>query len=72
MCSRRHLEKSGYRHILKMNINANKPQGFGDTLAHGFKKIGVDKLADVFTRVTGKDCGCKGRQEKLNKLIPYK
>jgi hypothetical protein len=55
-----------------MNINANKPQGFGDTLAHGFKKIGVDKLADVFTRVTGKDCGCKGRQEKLNKLIPYK
>ena len=51
-----------------MNINANKPQGFGDTLAHGFKKIGVDKLADVFTRVTGKDCGCDKRRKKFNEI----
>tara|TARA_B100001559_G_C16303385_1_gene530691 strand:- start:193 stop:360 length:168 start_codon:yes stop_codon:yes gene_type:complete len=49
-----------------------KPKGFGDTLANGFKMIGVDKLADKYSQVTGKDCGCSKRQEKLNNLIPYK
>ena len=39
-----------------------KPQGLGDTIANGLEKLGVKKK---------KGCGCKERQEKLNKLIPY-
>jgi hypothetical protein len=46
-------------------------KGLGDTVAKITHATGLDKLAEVYTRITGKDCGCKGRQEFLNKLIPY-
>jgi hypothetical protein len=41
--------------------NKEKPKGFGDTIANLTKSVGI------------KPCGaCKKRQEKLNKLFPYK
>jgi len=42
-----------------------KSKGFGDSIAKLTKSIGLDKLAS-------KDCGCKNRQEFLNKILPYK
>ena len=42
-----------------------KSKGFGDTIAKFTRSTGLDKLAP-------KGCGCKNRQEKLNKILPYK
>ena len=41
-----------------------QPRGFGDTVANAINK---------YTNVKPEgDCGCKKRQEKLNKMFPYK
>jgi hypothetical protein len=44
-------------------------KGFGDTVAKVTKYTKIDKLVEF---VAGEDCGCKQRQEKLNKMFPYK
>jgi len=44
-------------------------RGFGDTVAKFTEATGIDKAVKF---VAGEDCGCKERQEKLNKLFPYK
>lgn len=46
-------------------------RGLGDTIAKITHATGLDKLAEVYTQVTGKPCGCASRQEALNKLVPY-
>jgi hypothetical protein len=47
-----------------------KSEGFGDTVAKITKKTGIEKLTKM---VYGeKDCGCKKRQEALNRAFPYK
>lgn len=46
-------------------------RGLGDTVAKIATAIGADKLAAQYTAATGKDCGCKGRQDALNRLVPY-
>ena len=43
-------------------------QGIGDTIERITDEIGISK---IFKSVT-KDCGCKRRKEKLNRLFPYK
>ena len=41
-----------------------QPRGFGDTVANAVNK---------YTNVKPKEgCGCKKRQEALNKMFPYK
>lgn len=46
-----------------------KSRGLGDTIAKITHATGIDA---VVKKVAGKDCGCRGRQEKLNELFPYK
>ena len=46
--------------------------GLGDTVAKFTKATGIKKIVEVFNSVTGSDCNCDERQEKLNKLFPYK
>lgn len=46
-------------------MSKEKSKGLGDTIAKVTKATGLDKLAP-------KDCGCKKRQKKLNKMFPYK
>jgi len=46
-----------------------KSKGLGDTIAKVTKYTKIDKLVEF---VAGEDCGCKARQEKLNKMFPYK
>jgi hypothetical protein len=43
-----------------------KSGGVGTTIAKAIKATGLD------TFVNGKDCGCKEREAKLNKLLPYR
>jgi hypothetical protein len=46
-------------------MKTKKSAGLGDTIAKVTKATGLDKLAP-------KGCGCKKRQDKLNKIFPYK
>ena len=46
-----------------------KSKGFGDTLAKIFKATGITWAVN---KIAGnKDCGCKARQEKVNRVFPY-
>lgn len=48
-------------------------RGFGDTVARFTKVTKIDKVVKAVTASVGiEDCGCTGRQERLNKIIPYK
>ena len=51
-----------------------KSRGLGDTIHKFTSATGLDKVAQgLSSRITGKkDCGCKKRQEVLNKAFPYK
>ena len=44
-------------------------KGFGDTVAKFTEATGIDKVVHF---IAGDDCKCKERQEKLNKLFPYR
>lgn len=46
-----------------------KHKGLGDSIEAFTKFTGIKWLAK---KILGDDCGCDERQEKLNKLIPYK
>jgi hypothetical protein len=46
-------------------------QGLGDTVADLTHLTGLDRLAQAYTQVTGKDCGCEARRETLNRLFPF-
>lgn len=52
-----------------------EPRGLGDTVAKithtEVLGLSLADLAKLYTKLTGKPCGCKQRQEALNKLFPY-
>ena len=51
-----------------LNNYNNPSRGLGDTIAKFTRVTGIDTLARVGARAMGKkDCGCKKRQELLNK-----
>ena len=31
----------------------------------------IDPVVDTVSKITGKDCGCNKRKDKLNELFPY-
>jgi hypothetical protein len=51
-----------------------KSKGLGDDIAKITSATKLDKLAEKINEIiTGnKDCGCSKRQDKLNKIFPYK
>jgi len=53
---------------VKTGIEAGK--GLGDAVASFTHATGLDHLANFYSQVTGKDCGCEVRREKLNQLVP--
>jgi len=46
-------------------------KGLGDSVEKLTKATGIDKVAKVITKVTGKDCGCGKRKDTLNRAFPY-
>ena len=48
-----------------------KSKGLGDTVAKITKATGIKKVVDTVAKATGKDCGCKKRQQTLNRFFPY-
>lgn len=43
-----------------------KSRGFGDTIEKITTVTGIKKVVDTISEVTGKDCGCQERKERLN------
>jgi|TARA_R100001082_G_C4289864_1_gene127705 hypothetical protein len=48
-----------------------KSKGLGDTIEKITKATGIKKVVNKVSEITGKDCGCNERKDKLNKLFPY-
>ena len=46
-----------------------KPRGIGDMVQKVAEKTGVKAVVE---KVTGGDCGCNKRRDKLNKLVPFR
>ena len=44
-------------------------KGAGDLVEQVTKRTGIKSLVE---KVTGKDCGCGKRRDKLNKLVPFR
>jgi hypothetical protein len=56
--------------IVKLRV---EPRGLGDTLKNLTFITGIDKVVEKAASALGiEDCGCKGRQQKLNELFPYR
>lgn len=49
-----------------------KAKGLGDTIEQITEATGIKKAVELFSDITGIDCGCEERKEKLNKLISYR
>jgi len=41
-------------------------KGLGDTIERITTATGIKKVVDTVSKVTGKDCGCEKRKEKMN------
>ena len=50
----------------------SKSRGLGDDIKKITSAIRLDELAQKIADLTSGDCGCEERQEKLNKMFPYK
>jgi hypothetical protein len=58
---------------MKSKTNHDQSKGLGDTIAKITHATGLDVVAEKVAHALGQeDCGCKRRQEKLNKLFPNK
>ena len=50
-----------------------KSKGLGDTVQKITNATGISALTNMLEKKgVIKDCGCKERKEKLNKIFPYK
>ena len=53
-------------------VKPSASKGLGDDIEKITKATGIKKVVDTFAELTGIDCGCEARKEKLNKLFPKK
>jgi len=55
------------------NFDRNKPaEGLGDIVAKITHDLGIARVVEKVADTLGiEDCGCNGRREKLNKLLPF-
>ena len=49
----------------------DRSKGFGDTVEKFTKSTGIKQVVDTIVKATGKDCGCSGRKDSLNRAFPY-
>lgn len=51
---------------------AKEKPGVGDMVEKVTKATGIKKAVDIFSLITGADCGCEERKEKLNAMFRRK
>ena len=49
-----------------MHYIRTKRLGFGDVIEKITTTTGIKKVVETISEITGKDCGCKERKERLN------
>jgi len=47
-------------------------RGLGDTIAKITHATGIAQAVEAVSNATGVPCGCKERQEWLNRVVPYR
>lgn len=50
----------------------SKSKGLGDTIEQITEATGIKKAVELFSELTGLDCGCDERKHTLNQLFPYR
>lgn len=48
-----------------------KAKGLGDTIHNITTKTGVKTVVDRISKGLNVPCGCEGRRQALNRLVPY-
>ena len=48
-----------------------KAKGLGDTIQNITTKTGVKTVVDKISKGLNVPCGCEGRRQALNRLVPY-
>lgn len=48
-----------------------KHEGLGDTIEMITTATGIKSAVEAYTKITGKDCGCKARKNKYNQKYSY-
>ena len=48
-----------------------KPKGLGDSIENFTTKTGIKGLVDRVSNGLNIPCGCEGRRNALNNLVPY-
>jgi len=48
-----------------------KSRGLGDTIHKVTKATGIKTIVDKVSKGLNVPCGCEGRREALNRLVPY-
>ncbi len=56
---------------MKVKTNIKAGMALGDCVAKIAHALGLDQVAEKYENATGKSCGCKERQEILNKAAPH-
>ena len=49
-----------------------KDKSPGFSLGNGGGVVEINDLVERGARALGKDCGCSGRRDSLNRMFPYK
>ena len=49
----------------------SKPRGLGDSIKRVTEATGIKKIVEKGAKALGKDCGCSGRRDTLNRIFPY-
>lgn len=52
-------------------LRAESDAGLGDTIHRHLARFGADAMKRFYKRITGSDCGCANRQDKINRMFPY-
>lgn len=66
------IDKEGNVKVRRQHNVITVSKGLGDTVHKITHVTGVSKLVEIYTSITGNDCGCEERRVILNKLVPYK
>mgnify|MGYP003128009849 CR=1 FL=1 len=51
--------------------NIMKSRGLGDSIHKFTKATGIKKMVDTVSSGLNIPCGCEGRRQALNNLVPY-
>jgi len=53
------------------SVNNMKSRGLGDSIHKFTKATGIKSVVDRVSEGLNISCGCEGRRELLNKIMPY-